>query len=118
MSTGPNGGIGAGERGPGRPEGVKFNQKSTIKANELGPEGTIVGTLPFDGEAPTGESLLKIRQIMTSAQSSAKKVERQAIPAEHRDTVRRFQESLHRGVTEPAGGASPEKTGEKQPAEQ
>jgi len=55
--------------------------------------------LPFDEGAPTGESLRQIREIMMSAQDGARKVEGQVIPAEYREMVRRFQESLRRDDT-------------------
>ncbi len=89
----------SGPRGPGTRENVSFSEKSKINANELDPTGTIVGTLPFDGEAPTGEARLKIREIMTGAQDGAQSVERQVIPAEYRELVREFQESLHEAAS-------------------
>lgn len=95
----------SGDRGPGRKEGVTF-QQTQIHPNELDPSGTIVGELPFDGEAPTGESLLKIQKIITSGQASAEKVERQAIPAEYRDLVRRFQDSLRQPAEGGAGSGA------------
>ena len=100
MSTGPNEGIGAGPGNPGQKEDVKF-EKSQLHPKELDPTGKIVGTLPFEGEAPTGESILEIKNIMTAAQSEAEKVERQAIPSEYKDLVRRFQDSLRNPEKQP-----------------
>lgn len=102
QSTGPNQGIGAGARDPGTPEDVQF-QKTQIHPNELDATGKIVGTLPFEGDAPTGEALLEIQKIVKASQARAEKVEREAIPFEQKRLVRRYLQSLHT----PAGDGSP-----------
>lgn len=113
-STGPNAGIGAGDRPPGSPEDTKFKNEK-LGARELN-QGDIVGSLPSDDQAPKGDAALPVRTAtVQELQRMAEKVDTEALPAQYREQVLRYMESLQKG----AGGsaetspAPPPETGEK-----
>ena len=107
-STGPQEGIGAGTGKSGTPEDTNF-KKDSLHPRELNP-GDIVGTLPGEEDAPTGEATVPVRtDAQTALQRMAEKVDTDVLPAEYRDQVLKYMESLRARV--PPEGAAVE--GEK-----
>jgi len=95
-STGPNEGQGAGARDSGKEEGTNF-QKKSLHPKELNP-GQIVGTLPIDEEAPRGDVNVPVRvESQAALQRMAEKVDTEPLPAEVREQVLRYMESLRTG---------------------
>ena len=94
-STGPNQGLGMGQGKAGRPEDTKF-KKESLRARELNP-GQIVGALPVDEVPDKGEAQVPVRQETQAAlQRMAEKVDTETLPAEYREQVLRYMESLRR----------------------
>ena len=83
----------AGPRSPGSPEEVTFKREK-IKATALDSKGRVIATLPFNGELPEGEALLEYKKVLHSAQERASKVDREAIPLEFREKVKRYMKTL------------------------
>ena len=108
---GPDGGGEAqasGYRPPGAPEDVSFNpEKAKIKANEMDRNGEIIAVLPFDGDMPKGEALREYQEALKTAQNVAEQVNKEAIPRERQDMVRRYMKTL----VEPVGGTASTDTG-------
>ncbi len=93
----------SGYRPPGAPEDVSFNpEKAKIKANELDRNGEIIAVLPFDGDMPKGEALREYQEALKTAQNVAEQVNKEAIPRERQDMVRRYMKTL----VEPVGGTA------------
>jgi hypothetical protein len=91
--TGPNPGLGVGQRDPGTPEDTKFQRKD-IHPNELGP-GQITGVLPTDGEAPKGEVQVPVvGETQAALQRMAEKIDTEVLPVEYREQILRYMESL------------------------
>jgi len=104
-STGPNEGLGAGTGRPGTPEGTNFNRKEQLHPKELNP-GQIVGSLPIDEEAPKGDVSVPVRAATPEAlQRMAEKVDTEVLPAEYREQILRYMESLRRAAPQPTGAA-------------
>jgi len=109
-STGPREGLGAGQGRTGTPEDTKF-QKDSLHPRELN-AGDIVGTLPAEEEAPKGDANVPVRAGSEAAlQRMAEKVDTEVLPAEFREQVMRYMESLRAGRTE-SEGAGTEKGGQ------
>jgi len=116
-STGPQEGKGAGQGRAGTPEDTKF-QKDSLKPRELNP-GQIVGTLPADEEAPKGDVSVPVRtETQAALQRMAEKVDTEVLPAEFREQVLRYMESLRAPSSPPsppegaaAGGAAGTESG-------
>ena len=113
LSTGPNEGLGAGQRDGGTPEDVKFDTKK-LAANELGP-GELVGALPVEGEAPKGETKLPVNvDPKTALQNMARSIDSEALPAEYRKPVEDYMNLLRGAVQEKKSeGGNAEETGGK-----
>lgn len=95
--TGPNAGQGQGERDPGTPEDVTF-KKEKINARGLDPRGVPVGTFTIDGPALTGEARIQTGVVLEeTVRQLAEEVEKEPLPAEHREQVERFQHLLLKG---------------------
>ncbi len=78
-------------------QGSSFkNEKTSMKREKIrsnvGPQGTIIGTLDIDGEAPRGEVAREHRQVVEKAmQQLAEEVETEPLPIEHRQHVGRYR---------------------------
>ncbi len=93
LSTGPKEGIGQGQGKKGTPEATK-SKREHLRDKELDPRGTLIATLNVEGEVPKGDAKVKYHNAAKAAQSQAKKVDREAIPVEYRDQVKRYMNSL------------------------
>ena len=110
-STGPNEGQGAGQRDGGTPEDTKFKTEK-LSPRDLS-QGDIVGSLPSEEEAPKGEAALPVKQLTAQAlQRMAEKIESEALPAEYREQVLRYMESLRKGDAS-SGEKAAEESGAK-----
>jgi len=104
-STGPNAGQGQGERDRGTPEETTF-KKEKLNAKALDPRGVPVGSFTVDGPSLTGEARIQKGVALEEAvRQLAEEVEKEPLPAEHRDQVERFQNLLLQG----GQGDAPEK---------
>jgi hypothetical protein len=100
-STGPQEGLGAGTGNAGTPEDTRF-KKDSLKPRELNP-GQIVGTLPADEEAPRGDVSVPVRtETQAALQRMAEKVDTEVLPAEFREQVLRYMESLRAASSPPS----------------
>jgi hypothetical protein len=88
----------SGLRDPGAPEDVTFTKKEHLRTTKFDPTGTIITTLPFDGDMPKGEALVEYKKIIKATQKRAQKVEREALPVEYRERVLRYTKSLQHQV--------------------
>lgn len=103
QGQGRNGGQASGQRAPGAPEDVTFNpEKAKLKANELDRNGEIIAVLPFNGDMPKGEALRQYQEALKTAQNVAEQINKEAIPRERQDMVRRYMKTL----VEPVGGTA------------
>ena len=94
--TGPSQGQATGQRDPGTPEPTNFSKKDSLHPKELNP-GQIVATLPTDEEAPKGEAKLPVRvESQAALQRMAEKVDSEVLPAEYREQILRYMESLRK----------------------
>jgi len=112
-STGPNQGLGAGPGKQGTPENTQF-QKDALHPKELN-AGDIAGTLPAEEEAPKGDATVPVRAGSEAAlQRMAEKVETDLLPAEYRERVIQYMESLRRpaGAGQESEGTGAEKGGQ------
>lgn len=99
LSTGPREGIGAGQGKKGTPEPTT-HKREHLRDQELDPRGTVIATLEVEGEIPKGEARARYSRAARAAQTRSEQVDREAIPLEYRDQVRRYMNSL---VETPAG---------------
>ncbi len=107
LSTGPQEGLGAGQRNPGTPEDTKFQGKR-LRPRELNP-GQIVGSLPADDPAPKGDAQVPVRPISQEAlQRMAERVESEVLPAEYREQILRYMELMRQPAAGAGGGVEGE----------
>ena len=105
-STGPNPGLGAGQRPPGTPEDTTF-QRDKVGASGLDPRGQSVGTLLTEGPSEAGEvTIQKGGAVEKAARQLSEEVEREPLPVERREEVQRFLDSLVGGKSGSVGGES------------
>ncbi len=103
--TGPNSGIGAGERDRGTPEDATF-KKERIAAKGLDPRGVAVGSFTIDGPSLTGEAKVsKGVTVQDAVRQLSEEVEKEPLPIENREQIQRFHELLLGGGT--AGNDKP-----------
>jgi hypothetical protein len=94
LSTGPTGGIGAGQRDRGTPEPGTF-QRDKISAKELSPSGQTVGSFVVEGPSDPGEATLqKGGAIEKAVRDLSQQVDREPLPVEKREQIERFHELL------------------------
>ena len=111
-STGPNEGQGMGQRDPGTPEGTKFETKR-LRPQELG-QGDIVGTLPSDEETLKGDVQVPVEApSRADIERMAEKVDTEVLPAEYREQIRQYMESLLRSQPGSGTGGEPPGSGSK-----
>jgi hypothetical protein len=102
--TGPAEGQATGQRDPGTPEDVTFRREK-VPSRGLAPSGRPVGVLTVPGESLPGEvTIEKSAEVREAARALSEEVEKEPLPIEHREQVRRFYDLLLEG-----GGAEKER---------
>ena len=106
LSTGPQEGLGAGTGKKGTPEATNFDRKSQLHPRELSP-GEIAGVLPGDEESPAGEARLPVSTVSRAdLEAMAEKVDNEVLPAEYREQIRLYMESLQQPASSGSGSGS------------
>ena len=102
-TTGPQPGLGSGQRPPGVPEPTTF-QRDKISASGLDPRGTVVGSFLTDGPSATGEPSIRAGGALESrVRELSEEVQKEPLPVENRDQIQRFHELLLGGQADPGG---------------
>ena len=98
--SGPN-------QGRANGNGSTFNEESTtfkrerIRTSKLDPRGMVVGKLDIKGLSPLGEAKFEGgATIGEVVHKLAEDVETEPLPIEHRESLRRYHESLRGGVAD------------------